>query len=189
MFAATDALIPEPRRMNPLLRLGVRVSERITGKRMMPARLLAWYPRAAIGAGVLESLIAHDEPSPRLLGLVRITASMAVNCPFCVDMNGFGAREAGVTDAELRGLATWLATPASEPPASLSAAERVAVDYARAVSATPLSFDDDLKRAVTSHFTEREVVIVATTAAQVNYWARTIQALGIQPAGFCSRPS
>jgi alkylhydroperoxidase family enzyme len=34
------------------------------------------------------------------------------------------------------------------------------------------------------HFTEREIVILASTAAQVNYWARLIQALGIPPAGF-----
>ena len=41
-------------------------------------------------------------------------------------------------------------------------------------------------------FSERELVILATTAAQVNYWARVIQALGIPPAGFtdaCRVPS
>ena len=42
--------------------------------------------------------------------------------------------------------------------------------------------------AVARLFTEREVVILATTAAQVNFWARTIQALGIPPAGFCTVP-
>jgi alkylhydroperoxidase family enzyme len=35
-----------------------------------------------------------------------------------------------------------------------------------------------------SNFNEREIVILASTAAQVNYWARLIQALGIPPAGF-----
>ena len=38
------AVIREPRRMNPLLRVGVTVAERVTGRRMQPARLLAWYP-------------------------------------------------------------------------------------------------------------------------------------------------
>jgi alkylhydroperoxidase family enzyme len=41
-------------------------------------------------------------------------------------------------------------------------------------------------------YSERELVILATTAAQVNYWARVIQALGIPPAGFrtdCELPT
>ena len=37
---------------------------------------------------------------------------------------------------------------------------------------------------VAQTFTERQVVILAATIAQVNYWARVIQALGVPPAGF-----
>lgn len=37
---------------------------------------------------------------------------------------------------------------------------------------------------VSKKVTGREIVILASTAAQVNYWARLIQALGIPPAGF-----
>ncbi|MFO7624619.1 MAG: hypothetical protein R6V73_09730 [Anaerolineales bacterium] len=33
-------------------------------------------------------------------------------------------------------------------------------------------------------FSEREIVILATTAAQVNYWTRLIQALGCPPEGY-----
>ena len=98
------AMIAERRRLNPLVRLGIGVSERVTGRRMEPARLLAWYPPAALGSGALESLVAHHEPSKRLLKLVRVTASLTASCPFCVDMNSFGAEAAGVADAELRAL-------------------------------------------------------------------------------------
>jgi alkylhydroperoxidase family enzyme len=49
---------------------------------------------------------------------------------------------------------------------------------------TPLKFHPDLVERVKAAFTEREFVILASTAAQVNYWARLIQALGIPPAGF-----
>jgi AhpD family alkylhydroperoxidase len=147
---------------------------------MEPARLLSWYPRAAIGAGVLESLVAHHEPSPRLLKLVRVTASLTASCPFCVDMNSYESAAAGVTDTELRSLQRG--TENSTPR------ERTAIAYARAISATPLAFDGDLRSHLTQLFSEREIVIIATTAAQVNYWARTIQALAIQPAGFCEVP-
>ena len=37
------------------------------------------------------------------------------------------------------------------------------------------------------NFTEREIVIMASIAAQVNYWARMIQALGVPPAGFSDK--
>jgi AhpD family alkylhydroperoxidase len=179
------ALIAERGRLNPLVRLGIAVSERVTGRRMEPARLLAWYPRAALGSGILESLVAHHEPSKRILKLVRVTASLTAACPFCVDMNSFEAAAAGVTEAELaalqRGMEGQLAT--------LTPRERAAIAYARAISSTPLVFADDLRVEVSRLFSEREIVILATTAAQVNYWARTIQALGIQPAGFCEIPN
>ena len=179
------SLIDEPRKPNPILRLGVAVAERVTGRRMEPARLLAWYPRAALGSGVLESLVAHDEPSPRLLKLVRVAASVTASCPFCVDMNSFEADAAGVTEAELRALQR----SEEDAVATFTPRERAAIAYARAISRTPLAFEPDLQSDLVALFTEREIVILATTAAQVNYWARTIQALGILPAGFCELPA
>lgn len=184
-----EALIREPRRLNPLLRLGVRIADRATGRRMLPARLLAWYPRAAVGAGVLESLVAHDEPSARMLALVRVTASLTTGCPFCVDLNSFGAGEAGVTADELASLQRWVGSADAAPQASLTPRERVAVAYARALSSTPAIVDDDLKHSLTSHFDEREIVILATTTGQVNFWARTLAGLGVPPAGFCPLPA
>ena len=73
------AAIPAPRRPNPLLRLGVAFSERVVHKRLDPARLLTWYPKAAIGFGVMESLVAHHDGrlDKRLLQVVRLTASLA----------------------------------------------------------------------------------------------------------------
>jgi AhpD family alkylhydroperoxidase len=151
---------------------------------MEPARLLAWYPRAALGSGVLESLVAHREPSPRLLKLVRIAASLTSSCAFCVDLNSFEAAAAGVTDAELIALQRG----AEDSVSSFDRRELLAIAYARAISATPLMFDEELQASLVELFAEREIVILATTAAQVNYWARTIQALGIGPAGFCVIP-
>jgi AhpD family alkylhydroperoxidase len=173
------ALIEQPPHLNPLLWLGIRISERTTGRRMLPARLLAWYPKAAIGAGVLEALVAHREPSRRLLKLVRITASVTANCAFCVDMNSFEHDRAGLTDAELAGLA-------QDPTAvaSFSPREVLAIEYARRISSSPLVFPAEFMAKLRAAFTERELVIMATTAAQVNYWARVIQGLGIPPAGF-----
>ncbi len=70
---------------------------------------------------------------------------------------------------------------------SFSYREKLAIRYTRLISSTPLKFPRDFIEELKSQFNEREIVILASTAAQVNYWARLIQALGIPPAGFSDR--
>jgi alkylhydroperoxidase family enzyme len=178
-----QAFIDPPKRIPLVLKLGIWISERITGRVMLPARILAWYPKAAIGSGVLESLVAHEEGrmNRRMLKLIRMTASYAAACPFCVDMNSHEYRDVGITDEEAESLRGDF-----EKVASFSDYEKLAIVYARVISQTPLKFHPDLVERVKSAFSEREFVILVSTAAQVNYWARLIQGLGIPPAGFGS---
>ncbi|HHW82382.1 MAG TPA: carboxymuconolactone decarboxylase family protein [Actinomycetales bacterium] len=175
-------IIREKPNLNPVMRAGIALAERITGRRMVPARLLAWYPKVAISSGVMESLVAHKDRqiSDRELRFVRLAASFATQCPFCIDMNGHEFESAGITAEEVTALRNG--TAADLP--HLTPRERTAIEYAVAASSTPLRFETDLLERVTDLFSEREVVILATTAAQVNYWARLIQALQIPPAGF-----
>jgi alkylhydroperoxidase family enzyme len=176
-----QAFIEQPKRIPLFLKLGISVSERITGRMMLPARILAWYPKAAVGSGVLESLVTHQDGKMdrRMLKLIRMTASYAAACPFCIDMNSNEHRAAGLTDEE----ADSLRGDYEQVP-TFSEREKLAIAYTRAISQTPLRFYSDLVEKVKSAFTEREFVILASTAAQVNYWARLVQALGIPPAGF-----
>lgn len=66
---------------------------------------------------------------------------------------------------------------------SLSKRENLAIEYAWLISSTPLNFSRAHIAELKQHFNEREIVILATTAAQVNYWTRLIQALGCPPQG------
>ena len=176
-----QAFIKQPERIPFFLKLGILISERITGKTMLPARILAWYPKAAIGSGMMEALVAHEDGqmTQRMLKLIRMTASYAVACPFCIDMNSYEYRDVGITDEEAESLRGDF-----EQVSTFSEREKLAIAYTRVISQTPLKFHPDLVERVKSAFTEREFVILASTAAQVNYWARLIQALGIPPAGF-----
>ena len=176
-----QAFIEGPKRIPLLLKLGIWFSERVTGKTMLPARILAWYPKAAVGSGVMEALVAHEDGrmDKRMLKLVRMTASYAVACPFCVDMNSHEYRKAGITDEEAESLRGDF-----EKVGSFSEREKLAIAYTRLISQTPLKFHPDMVERLKAAFTEREFVILASTAAQVNYWARLIQALGIPPVGF-----
>ena len=184
MPAATPrgaAFVDPPPRLPLLLRAGTWLAERIAGRTLLLPRLLAWYPRSALGAGLLEATIAHRDGriDRRVLKLVRLAASHATACPFCVEMNSERHVEAGVTPAELEALA---ARADVEAIPTLSPLERIAVRYARLVSATPLRFHPDFAEELRRTFDEREIVVLATTAAQVNYWARMAQALGV-PTG------
>ena len=176
-----QAFIKQPKHIPLILKLGIWFSEKITGRTMLPARILAWYPKAAIGSGVMEALVAHQDGqmTQRMLKLIRMTASYAAACPFCVDMNSYEYRDVEITDEEAESLRGDF-----EKVSSFSEHERLAIAYTRTISQTPLKFYPDQVERVKSAFTEREFVILASTAAQVNYWARLIQALGIPPAGF-----
>ncbi len=175
------AFIPEPTRPNPLVRLGVAVAERVTGKSMPPARLLAWSTRAALGAGVLEATAAAPGKgiSGRLLKLVRLTVSLEVNCLFCIDMNASEHRQFGITDDQVRAIMAG-----DLMIEGLSETENLAVAYARGISTTPVNLHDDVIARVISTFTPQQVVVLASTAAQVNYWARLNQGLGVPSVGF-----
>jgi alkylhydroperoxidase family enzyme len=177
------AFIEPPRRIPLILRLGIWVSEKVTGRMMLPARILAWYPKAAVGSGALESLVAHHDGKldERMLKLVRMAASFAAACPFCIDMNSYEHESLGISADEVLALHGQAAL---ESMPTFSERERLAIQYARLVSQTPLKFHPDFIEQIKSNFDEREMVILASTAAQVNYWARLIQALGIPPAGF-----
>ena len=150
---------------------------------MLPARILAWYPKAAIGSGMMEALVAHQDGriDQRMLKLVRMAASFATACPFCIDMNSHEHASLGIDAHEVAALRGQTAL---EDIKSFSTREQLAIQYARLISQTPLKFQPELIAQIKQHFSEREIVILASTAAQVNYWARLIQALGIPPAGF-----
>lgn len=179
------AAIATPRRMNLLVRLGIAVSERSVGRRLEPARLLAWYPKAALGFGVMESLVAHRDGrlDARLLQAVRLVASLACGCPFCIDLNGMGRQRNRLTDDEVRALARLAGGLEPSWPTTVAPLERLAARYAATLSQTPVEPDAVLAE-VTGVFSPREVVVLATTIAQVNAWARLIRGLGVLPAGF-----
>jgi alkylhydroperoxidase family enzyme len=178
-----DAFIAPPQHIPFYLRFGIWIAEKIAKRELLPPKLLAWYPKVAVSSGVLEALIAYQDGKldERMLKLVRMQASFAVACPFCIDMNSAEYAQSGITRQELSAL------QGQEEMAAIttfSARERVALEYTRLISRTPLSFPQPFIQTLKANFTEREIVILATTAAQVNYWARLIQALGVPPLGY-----
>lgn len=176
-----DAFIAPPRRIPLYLRFGLWVVRRRTGVDLLPPRLLTWYPKAAISSGLIESLITHRDGAidERTLIMVRMAVSFTASCPFCIGLNSQGW-EKHISAEEL---AAVQGVTALEEVATLTPRERLAIESARLASATPLAFTPAFGERLTALFTEREIVILASTSAQVNYWARLIQALGCPAQG------
>jgi len=184
------AYIDPPRRIPIVLRLGIWIAERKVGKVLLPPRLLAWYPRAAIGAGVMEGLVAHEDgrATARLLKLVRMQVSFMSACPFCIDLNSAEFANAGISQQELECLRDQSPLEHLE---TLAPAERLALQYARALTGTPARADGSLIAELRAAFSERELVVIASTIAQVNFWTRFNVGLGVPPAGVsdvCAMP-
>jgi alkylhydroperoxidase family enzyme len=178
-----EAFIDPPKKIPLFIGAGIWISRKITGKDLLPGKLLAWFPKAAIGSGLLESLIAKEnvDMDGRLLKLVRIQVSFTVSCAFCIDMNSFDYDKMSITDNEIVSLQNGLDI---DSVSTFSQKEKLALRYALLITQTPAIFPPDFVRQLKEAFSEREIVILATTAAQVNYWARLIHALGVPPAGF-----
>jgi alkylhydroperoxidase family enzyme len=131
----------------------------------------------------MEALVAHKDAKldKRILKLVRLRTSFSVACPFCIDMNSYDYDQFGITSEELAALQERIEIADVH---TFSVREIIAMEYAVLISSAPLQFAQDFVDKLKANFTEREIVILASTAAQVNYWARLLQALGVPPAGF-----
>ena len=98
--------VDPPARMPLLLRLLLWMVEKRMGKKLLANRILTWYPKAFLGSGIMEGLVAHDEAEVprRLLSLVRIYTSFLVFCPFCIDLNSREFQRKGISEQEILAL-------------------------------------------------------------------------------------
>lgn len=181
--ARKQPFIPEPRRINLLLRPLNTLADWNMHQRFVPGRLLAWDARTAFSSVVSSlHLILPPEKTRkglgvRLLNLVAVTAAYTVNSPYCI-ADTVESEPTGLSEAELEVVRAGGDVAALS---SFSARERLAVQYARMISSTPLEFPEDLIAELTAAFTEREIVIMAALAAEINRNGRLIEALGAPP--------
>ncbi len=69
-----------------------------------------------------------------------------------------------------------------------SASERVALEYAEAVTYTDRQVDDVLFSAVKEHFTEPQIVELTAAIAFENFRSKLNPTLGVEAQGFCMIP-
>jgi 4-carboxymuconolactone decarboxylase len=126
-----------------------------------------------------ETSRAHSVPE-KLKDLAGTKAAALVGCEFCIDIASAISSKTGVTPEQLADLPRYRESP------HFSELEKLVIEYAAAMTATPSDVSDSLFDALRAHFSERQLVELTSAIAIENYRARFNWAFGIGSQGFAA---
>jgi AhpD family alkylhydroperoxidase len=171
---------PVPRSKFPV---GARILDRITtrmfGQTLQSAALHAHSPSLVWSQAWMDRFVTGKRTVPsRLRELVCVRTAMELGCTFCMDLGSHAARLEGATVDEVLALTDHGASDL------FTAGEKAAFDLAVAMSATPISADDELFARLSEHFDEQQVVELCATISWENYRSRLNVTFGLDAQGF-----
>jgi AhpD family alkylhydroperoxidase len=156
-----------------------KLTGRETEQMMAPVEAYALAPRLLLGYGMLEGAVAKLHRFPeRLKVLAELKAATLTSCEYCIDFGSQVARRAGLSDEQL------LSLPRYRESDCFSELEKLVLDYAVAMSRTPVAVSDELFAQLRSHFDEAQLVELTSVIAVESMRGRFNLALGIGAAGF-----
>src|SRR5882724_8098537 len=100
-----------------------------------------------------------------------------------MDIGSAVGRAAGLTEAQLRALADYRTS------SRFSELERLVLDYAVAMTATPVDVPEAMFTALRQHFNDEQMIELTATIAWENYRARFDHALGSRRRGSRTAPT
>lgn len=153
-----------------------------TAGMLEPLRMYAHIPRLLSAYGKLEQAESKlDILSPRHRALAELKSATTVRCEYCIDLGSQIARQWGITDEELLGMADY------QNAVCFSDVDKLILQYATALSRTPVEVSDQLFAALRGHFDTAQLVGLTHVIALGNLRARFNVALGIGSSGFSAR--
>ncbi len=179
----------EPHGLDLIRRLTFRTARRMYGRETEPLQVVAHHRPLMMGLGAIS--IADERFShaidQRLKHLARLRAAQLVGCEWCLDFGSYLAQKAGGSSAQLRQLSTWRESELFDDT------ERLVLEYAEAITRTPVEVTEELFARLRAHFDERQLVELTMVVALENLYTRFNWALGIEGEGFsegmyCVRP-
>jgi 4-carboxymuconolactone decarboxylase len=156
---------------------------RLTGRKIErmiePLEMYAHLPGLLRAYGGLEQATARlHRLDERLKNLAELKAATLTNCEYCIDLGSQIARRSGLSDQHL------LALPSYRTSTLFTDLEKVVLDYAVAMSRTPVEVSDALFAELREHFDDAQLVELTHVIALENMRGRFNLALGIGAAGF-----
>lgn len=155
------------------------LAENQTDRAIEPLEVFGHLPRLLMGFGMfLKAAEKQKTVDERLKRLAAVKASTLIHCEHCIDVSSSMARKSGLRDEQL------LALPRYRDSGEFSELEQLVLDYAVALTRTPVEVSDDLFAALRERFDERQLVELTSTITIQNLVARFNVPFGIGAAGF-----
>lgn len=155
------------------------------GKLLAPALLWARSPWVFVTLALLYGAFDRKGSplSPALRSLVTVRVSQINHCAFCVDVNSATLLRRGIGEDKILALPDWPGSP------HFDARERLALEYAEAVTCPERRVGPDLMARLKEVFDEDSLVELTGLIAFQNMSSKFNSALDVPPQGFCSLPS
>ena len=179
----------KPHGLDPVRRYTYRTATKMYGRPTEPAQVIAHHRPSLIGYGIAG--LMHERYSRtvdrRLKHLAMLRTSQLTGCEWCLDFGSKLAQESGIEADTLRELSSWRGS------AQFGELDRLVLEYAEAMTRTPVDVSDELFVRLREHFEEPQLVELTMAIGLENLFSRTNWALGIHGEGFsegmyCVRP-
>ncbi|MDT7738444.1 MAG: hypothetical protein QOK09_1813 [Mycobacterium sp.] len=150
-----------------------------TATMLEPLRMYAYIPKLLNAYGRLESAESKmNILSPRHRALAELKSAMTVRCEYCIDLGSAIAHGWGLTDEELLALSDY------QTAICFSDLDKLILEYATALSRTPVEVSDELFEGLRTHFDNAQLVGLTHIITLGNLRGRFNLALGIGASGF-----
>ena len=170
-----------PRRRGPLLRYAYRYSRRHFGAEVAPLALLGHDPLTLAGNGAMEIAIERShQVDGRLKELGATMAALVTGCAFCVDLGAWLLQRRGLDEDSI------LEMPRYRESSAFTQLERLVLEYAEALSATPVEVSDDLFARLREHFDDAQLVELTNAITFEIHRSRLYRAFGIGLQGLAN---
>ncbi|MFS0703376.1 carboxymuconolactone decarboxylase family protein [Cellulomonas sp. 179-A 9B4 NHS] len=174
------ARITPPARQRTSTRLVAAVTRRMFGRTLEPGTVTAHHRGVFWSQLAGEAILMrsrHHLPD-RLRDLVQHRVAVVIGCPWCIDFGAMLALRGGVGAQDLLAVPDYASSPL------FTAAEKRALAFADAATATPPQVTDAQVAALRDELGDAGVVELAHLVALENQRSRLNHALGIPAQGF-----
>jgi AhpD family alkylhydroperoxidase len=163
-------------------RLGSRFSRRRYGVMVDPAAAMGHNMQVGRSYAIFELQVERWHQLDRgLKDLAVMAAAAAIGCTWCLDFGYWESMKHGVPAAKIRAVPNW------RDSELFTALERLVLEYAEAMTATPPEVTDEMVEALGRYLSEAQLVELTAIIAVENLRSRINSALGLTAQGFKDR--
>jgi AhpD family alkylhydroperoxidase len=174
--------------MKPMRRLATAYARLRYGT--VPEPLENWYPHGGVfwTWSMTETMVEATwrQLPANIRNLAVLEAASVIDCPWCLDFGSHVATRNGLDEEKIRHLHDWRSSDAYDDD------ERLAIELAEQMSATPAEIDADLVTRARERFGPTGFVELAASIALEHQRSRFNKVTGAMPQGWsrvCALPT